>query len=476
MAQRFSPSKPLTGSGRRLARFESGFRFERGPITSAKRDNRHIEDHRKRATNQRAHNTFKPSSQRSMLTIGEKDIGKYSPRVGESQARNHGLHVQTLPSVDKEERLHKLMPRCFEYVQNYHHYILDIKKLDRGERVPYLSSSPAKNDTGSATEGCEREIKPKRHGWASSRPRHYSGLPSRPPRSSKNSRQSSAVRARNSSDSRVENELVYPSDGSTVKSTDLFDSQFENGLVDPREGSAIKSRNSCDLLCENEFVDSMHNSDVKSRNIFGNADEQMKEYEFTDSREDHKLEHQDTHTSLQNAIVTEIETELGVQINPSVISGQLPRLDLRLPDETRSEPRRSGCNSKPELKPPFVTPEDSPRTFRHSRNASRATSAGIRSECDFYGVATEIYKPHLEAFTTRIPPLKAPALITHSGRKHHTTPDYQRYRILCDAFRPSSAHETGRRQAKGGARRPNFVTATELDYYIDVVTSINNFS
>ena len=51
-------------------------------------------------------------------------------------------------------------------------------------------------------------------------------------------------------------------------------------------------------------------------------------------------------------------------------------------------------------------------------------------------------------------------------------PPWQQYRVLCDAFRPTMSAERFSRQ--NGFRKPKYATATELEYYIDIVSDTNS--
>ena len=57
-------------------------------------------------------------------------------------------------------------------------------------------------------------------------------------------------------------------------------------------------------------------------------------------------------------------------------------------------------------------------------------------------------------------------------------PALQQYRILCDAFRPNVTSEQALYQKRypSGYKRPKFATATELEYYVNVVSETNNSS
>lgn len=181
MAYNFHPSRPKAAvSPKRLVKRESVFQVERGPISDQKRDVKQLDEFRKRSFLQRGCNKFQTTTQRSSLTVGEQEIEKRSNKATDSSTSPGKFYsVQTLPSVDKDVFAAKFTPRCFEYVQNYHHYVLDMNKLEKGEHVPYLSRTQKQKTSCSSKTG-GRTTKEEYHtrSWSKSSPTNYfSGLP-----------------------------------------------------------------------------------------------------------------------------------------------------------------------------------------------------------------------------------------------------------------------------------------------------------
>ena len=85
---------------------------------------------------------------------------------------------------------------------------------------------------------------------------------------------------------------------------------------------------------------------------------------------------------------------------------------------------------------------------------------------------------YLAPFHSRFPHLKASSAPTSSSQMRQkrfedftAVPSWQQYRILCDAFRPSTEMNFYQK-----FKRPKFATATELEYYIDIVSETTNDS
>ena len=134
----FRPSRPKAAHRKSktcLMRGDTMFPVERGVVSPQKRDLKHLDDSRSRSNFHRESNMFKTTSQREDPTVGEQKIRQHSTtRILD----NGKASRQTWPAEDQRRQF---AASCFDYVQNYHHYILDIKKLQRGEQIPYLSPS-----------------------------------------------------------------------------------------------------------------------------------------------------------------------------------------------------------------------------------------------------------------------------------------------------------------------------------------------
>lgn len=165
LAYNFRPSRPKAANSQsRLTRSDSMFKVERGAVSPQKRDINQLNDSRSRSCLHRESNVFKTKTQRHDLTLGEQEIQHKSPQSQMATLSS----IQTWP-LDQQAR--HFAPKCLEYVQNYHHYKLDINKLRKGQNIPYLSSSqPTVQHTNNYS-------------------RYFAGLPKRTPKSALKSRQ-----------------------------------------------------------------------------------------------------------------------------------------------------------------------------------------------------------------------------------------------------------------------------------------------
>ncbi|XP_020897483.1 uncharacterized protein LOC110236316 [Exaiptasia diaphana] len=324
LAYNFRPSRPKAAhrkSKTRLVRGDTMFPVERGVVSPQKRDLRQLDDSRSRSNLHRESNMFKTTSQREDPTVGEQEIRQnLTTRILD----NGKASRQTWPAEDQRRQF---AASCFDYVQNYHHYILDVKKLQRGEQIPYLSPSQATVKQTTNTPKCLTEL---------------------PKRSTK---------------------------------------------------SASKLRR---VSWERKDIDV--NSQLES--------------------------------TLQDLIVTEIEDELN-----------------------KSHVLNLSCS---ELRAPLATPVGTPRSsIVHSSFPDFPHSSYKK------GMTTEIQKPYMSAFQTRIPPLKSCESINdrRSYRRSNEdgVPDYQRFRILCDAFRPCTPQRTKKMKHK------KTLPSQVLDFYTRIV-------
>lgn len=99
-------------------------------------------------------NFFHTASNRVAPTIGEQEIHRYSWSTTNSQKKEEKAKSNSLrntkssfPGVSvfsfrREHLMEKLVPDCFDHIQNYHHYREDIDRIDNGVPVPYLTITP----------------------------------------------------------------------------------------------------------------------------------------------------------------------------------------------------------------------------------------------------------------------------------------------------------------------------------------------
>lgn len=208
----FRPSRPKAAyrkANSRLTRNESMFHVQRGVVSPQKRDINQLNDSRNRSCLHRGTNVFKTKSERYSLTLGEQDINQKSP-----QPMTTISIIHTWPAGQPTRQF---APKCFEYVQNYHHYKLDINKLDKGQQIPYLSSS---QPTITTTTNYP--------------PKRSTGLPKRTPKSASQSRRGSGFR-----------KSADPHKGSTLQ--ELIVAEIQDTLDDNRHSVVLQQSSYTEL-------------------------------------------------------------------------------------------------------------------------------------------------------------------------------------------------------------------------------------
>ena len=409
---------------------DSLFSVNRGPVTPKKRDVSQYEDSAQRALVQRMKDAFRTMSFRSKPTIGEEELvlrsdSRISPRECNVQAPIGNEY----PLVDHtcEELVQNLVPECYEHIQNFHHYRSDMARLSSGSKVLYLSGDKR---TGNSEKEMRRVYgqKSKSRNQNASVNGHFRMLPG------------SKIRSTRMSD-KVSFRVAAPSPKSTDKGRGKFDKDGKANLNDSRArilGKAEKTRASL-------------NGENKQR---------------LQSQEDHGQVNANKgnelpHFKLEQAPENPVESQPSFHSLPSDISGRKP--PMTTPDEMS---RRSSIRTLV-----FESEEDLSNSKGNRGSSPRHMSPKGPSH---------IHHP-LTPFYSRLPHLKASC---ESGSCHTTRqkgcdvttiPSWQQYRILCDALRPNLSPERVVYQKKyGGYKKPRFATATELEYYIDVVSQSNN--
>lgn len=400
------------------------FGVNRGPVSAQKRDEAEFEDCRHRSFMERMKDVFRTISFRSEPTIGEEDLKRcYDTQIPGNGEANHGIGYSV---VEKKrlELIQNLVPQCYEHIQNFHHYRSDMEKLSSGSKVLYLSVDDGigkrekvlqrvYSQNSARTEQCSPQTR--RYGLG--KPRHFQ-MPRKP----------KATKVTLVARSHKESQKV---------TTEKNRNPNRNGQ--PRDDYSRASSS------ENDFKSCPSNSTELKVNSAGKR--------------------------------------LSFQIKESVTeSDEMPSFK---PGQTTSDHQtaegQSSCrslSSDTAPKPPVTTPNDmsrksSVRTLLFESREERAKNNR--------NVRDSNHSPHyLAPFQSRFPHLKqSPESIRSNQMRQNRTdkdiiPPWQQYRVLCDAFRPTLSPERFSRQ--NGHRKPKYATATELEYYIDIVSETNSNS
>ena len=425
----FGVRKLTTNVQKSSRKSDCPFGVNRGPISAQKRDVAEFEYCRHRSFVERMKDAFRTISFRSEPTIGEEDLKRcYDTQMPGNGVANFGTGN---PVVEKkrQEMIQNLVPHCFEHIQNFHHYRSDMEKLSSGCKILYLSA----DDESGKRERVLRQV----YGQRSAR-----------------------------------TEQCSPQ-------------TWQYGLGKPRHFQMPRNSKTTmvTMVPKKSFTQSQKVATKKNRNP--SKTDQPQEYNSRAlSREnDHKSCSADS-TELN---VNSAGKRLSFQVEESFSeSDEMPSFNLEqaTSDDQTTEVQGSSLSSDTVPKPPKTTPND---MFR--RSSVRTMMLGSREELveNDRNMASSrntmkrdsSHSPHyLAPFHSRFPHLKQSPESTRSSQMrqkrtdNEMIPPWQQYRVLCDAFRPTMSAERFSRQ--NGYRKPKYATATELEYYIDIVSDTNS--
>ena len=433
MATRPFVGRKLTTKVQKASRkSDCPFGVNRGPISAQKRDVVEFEDCRHRSLIERMKDAFRTISFRSEPTIGEEDLKRcYDTQVPSYGEANYGIGY---PVVEKkqQELIQNLVPHCYEHIQNFHHYRSDIEKLSSGCEVLYLC----------ADEGIGKRERVLRRVYSQNSARTERCVPPSP----------------------------------------------RYGLGKPRHFQMPRKPKTTKVtMVARSHKESQRVTTKKNRNPSKNGQPQD-DYSRTSSSENDFNSSRSNSTELK---VNSAEKSLSFQVEESVTeSDEMPSFKFeQATSDDQSAEGQSSCHSVGSdtfPKPPVTTPNDNFR--RSSVRTLLFESRGEIGKKD-RNVASPLnttnrdsnHSPHyLAPFHSRFPHLKqSPESIRSDQMRQKRTdkdmiPPWQQYRVLCDAFRPTMSPERFSRQ--NGYRKPKYATATELEYYIDIVSETNSNS
>lgn len=410
------------------------FGVNRGLVSAQNRDVAEFEDFRHRSIIERMKDAFRTISFRTEPTIGEEEL----KRCYNAQTPDNGqvIHRIGYPMAEKkhEELIQNLVPDCYEHIQNFHHYRSDMERLNSGFKVLYLSASDriGKGENVLRRVYGQNSAKTDQYGpqtrrYGFGKPRHFQ-MPRKP---------------------------------KPTMVTKVPRKSFTPLLKG--KAKTIRNANKNDRSSWKQTLDSSEalSSGQDSKSGSGNSTEFI------------SLNNVDKHLSFQEDLSVSASDEI-----PSFTLEQATN-DGQAADIQRSS-HSLGSDLSP--KPPMTTPNDmsrrsSVRTILFENQEKLVTSD--RNSTSPRNTANN-HSPHYQApFHSRFPHLKSSESTSsfqmrQKRRDNGTVPSWQQYRVLCDAFRPAISPEKFPRH--NGYRKPKYATASELEYYIDVVSETNSNS
>ena len=411
---------------------ECPFGVSRGPVTTHKRDFAEVDNHRQRALVGKVKDAFRTISFRSEPTIGEDDLVTRRNSLTPISFRVNSRNSYALDAKKRHELVQSLVPKCYEHLQNFHHYRNDMERLNSGCKVLYLSAKNGdKVGEEKEVQGVYGQASVKTECWPL---RRWNGH---------------SPNARN---------LKMPR---KLTSTAVAKESKKDSALSPRcdvNVSKTKQSNLSSVLnCSEAKLkvnDSKGGSADYSKLAFGNGVERL--------------------------APRECESRRG--------SGEVPSVkleeDISIVESPGVHVMHSSGSAVSDISPhpPMTTPEldisrrSSVRTLVFESQEELDTNSGKNSS----SVQRTAHKdskhsPHLLApFQSRFPHLKCSELASSQNRqKRNVTaviPPWQQYRILCDAFRPNQQQNS----RSNGYKKPKFATTTELEYYIEIVSETND--
>lgn len=408
------------------------FSVNRGPVTTQKRDKSQFEDHRQRAFVGSMQNAFRTISFRSEPTVGEENLTRRSTsrKAGEmiSQTQAPGKTNYTLMNKKSEELLQNFVPECYEHILNFHHYRSDIARLNSGFKVLYLSGNKdeAEKETNLRRVYGQKSKTPK--GKASSINRHCLKLPGRKITST---RKANTVATKEVTSSQ------------NIKEKGSHNSNKNNKMNSKEKLTSFRAR-----VYRQNFMTTDANLNTKQRQH---------------CKDDQK----------QPNIQCENE-------QPCFKHGNAP-----VEERVENQPSLHIIASDIRPNPPMTTPEDLSRRSSIRTLVFEGEDVSDGKKATMPAPQTKSHRKvanqrqhYLAPFHSRFPHLKASSAPTSSSQMRQkrfedftAVPSWQQYRILCDAFRPSTEMNFYQK-----FKRPKFATATELEYYIDIVSETTNDS
>ena len=426
----FGVRKLTTNVQKSSRKSDCPFGVNRGPISAQKRDLAEFEDCRHRSFVERMKDAFRTISFRSEPTIGEEDLKRcYDTQMPGNGVANFGTGY---PVVEKkrQEMIQNLVPHCFEHIQNFHHYRSDMENLSSGCKVLYLS---ADDESGKKERVLRRvygqssakteQFGPQTWQYGLGKPRHFQ-MPRNP---------------------KTTMVTMVPKKKSFTQSQKVATKKNRN----PSKNDQPQENNSRALSRENDHKSCSSDSTELNVNSAGKRLSFQVEESFTESDEMPSF-------NLERATSDDQTTEIQ---GSSLSSDTFPKPPMTTPNDMlrRSSVRTMMLGSREEL-------VENDRNMASSRNTMKRDSS---------------HSPHyLAPFHSRFPHLKQSSESTRSSQMrqkrtdNEMIPPWQQYRVLCDAFRPTMSAERFSRQ--NGYRKPKYATATELEYYIDIVTETNS--
>lgn len=426
----FGGRKLITKVQKSSRKSDCPFGVNRGPVSAQKRDVAEFEDCRRRSFMERMKDVFCTISFRSEPTIGEEDLKRcYDTQMPGNAEANHGIGYSV---VEKKrlELIQNLVPHCYEHIQNFHHYRSDMEKLGSGCKVLYLSA-------GDDGIGKREKVLRRVYGQNSARAEQYGPQTQR------------------------------------------------YGLGRPRHFQApCKPKTTKATMVARSHKESQKVTTKKNRNPNRNGQPQDDYSRASSSDNDFK-------SCSSNTTELKVNSAGKRQVDASVTeSDEMPSFMLeQATSDHQTAEGQSSCHSLSSdtvPKPPVTTPNDmsqksSVRTLLFESGEVLAKSNGNVASLRNTRNRDSNHSPHyLAPFHSRFPHLKqSPESISFNQMRQKRTdkdmiPPWQQYRVLCDAFRPTMSPERFSRQ--NGYRKPKYATATELEYYIDIVSETNSNS
>ena len=432
----FGGRKLTTNVQKSSGKSDCPFGVNCGPISAQERDVAEFEDCRHRSLIERMKGAFRTISFRSEPTIGEEDLKRCYDAQTPSNVEANGGIGNPVEERKEQQMIQNLVPHCYEHIQNFHHYRSDMERLSSGCKVLYLSA----NDGIGKRESVLRRV----YGQNSARTEHC-GPPTRryglgKPRHFQMPRKPKTTMV-----------TMFPKKSSQKVITKRNRKPTKN---DQPQDWKQKMDSSRALSSENDFKSCSSNSTELNVNSAGKR--------------------------------------LSFQVEESVIgSDEMPssKLEQATSDDQTPGIQRSSHSLGSDIfpKPPVTTPNDdmsrrsSVRTLMfESREEHVKKDRNLASPRNTTNRVSNDSPHYLAPFHSRFPHLKQSPESTSPNQMRQTRidngviPPWQQYRILCDAFRPTISPDRFSRQ--NGYRKPKYATATELEYYIDIVSETNSDS
>ena len=474
--------------GRNLTRHDSIFPIEKGLVTSKKRDKLELENHRRRYYMTLTKNSFQTVTNRNVPTFGEQDIHK---NFGSESIVRNAMQLRKTDSSSKVRRtfsgasgfnsrrqqlVEQLVPECYDYIQNYHHYRNDLDRIDNGLPVPYLSISPDGK--------C-------RTGISINNQRRAGTKTAFPTVSRSNLSQPKHLKTKSRTANEFQNGSGYVQ--SQMQNLALL-KEPEKTFSGPGRESAEPPKVPRHSLQEsfeslNSGKDLITNTDLDKTSCTIDLECAGQESSAVNLDEGSEQESNNSHLKLNELKGSFLDISDINSCSTSQIQNEqevdLDMCNLQDRDMLTSE-TRSGY-SDPQSSP-TVKVFDFP--YIHSSVGSESDTG--QRQCDRGHCPTQerdvvVYRPYLSPFSSRFPHLKASEAKQRTTEKQkddsscvhsQAMPPWMQYRVLCDALRSASTgkeRKASKFPAKGHGymKRHPGVSAAEIDYFIEVAKEVN---